>query len=182
MTYQEASKIGSVLDGYIKCTYAMLHDAKGGKLFSLQHADITRQNSAKEDFNKSVSAAADVNTDDTFWIEDFAVVYTDPELEQPKDDRWVAVRLTDKALDVLNKKIRRTGEQVRSGWQQFSKYGVYYVKKCAIEWIPTNADNQKVEIIKDGKITQLNADIQAAKKKLDNAKAILAMASATMII
>lgn len=173
MTYEQANKIGSVVEGYVKCTYAMLYDLKNAKVFSIQHRDSSR-NTAKNEFNATVGAASDLNADEIFYIEDIAVVQTDPTLEQPKDDRFAAVRLTEKGVEILNKKSKRT--------KHFSVDDVFQVKKCAIDWIPVNADNQKLEIVKDGKITQLNAEIQAAEKKYKQAKAILAMASATMII
>lgn len=36
MTYKEALNIGSVAAGAVKCTYTMLYDAQGNKLFSFQ--------------------------------------------------------------------------------------------------------------------------------------------------
>ena len=181
MTYEQANKIGSVVEGYVKCTYAMLYDLKNAKVFSIQHRDSSR-NTAKNEFNATVGAASDLNADEIFYIEDFAVVQTDPTLEQPKDDRFAAVRLTEKGVAILNQKSKRTKKEKYYNVKHFSVDDVFQVKKCAIDWIPTNADNQKVEIVKDGKLISLEHQIEVSKAKLDKAKAILAMASATMII
>lgn len=43
MKYDEAFKIGSEVDGYVKCTYAILHNAEFGKLFSLQREGLIKQ-------------------------------------------------------------------------------------------------------------------------------------------
>lgn len=45
MSYDEAFKVGSKVDGYIKCTFTQIHDAAGNLLFSMQ----------KEGFSKSQS-------------------------------------------------------------------------------------------------------------------------------
>lgn len=61
---------------------------------------------------------------------------------------------------------------------------IFYVKPVAFNWYPTTIDDVQIDAEgEDGTIQiPLTEAIRAAKKKLDNAKAILAMASATMII
>lgn len=178
MTYEQANKIGTVVEGYVKCTYAMLYDLKSARVFSIQHSDSSR-NTARNEFNATVGAASDLNADEIFYIEDFAVVQTDPELEQPKDDRFAAVRLTEKGVEILNQKSKRTKKEKYYNMKLFSVYDVFHVKKCAIDWIPTNVDNAQVTFMNENgeTITNLNADIEVSKKKYENAKAILAAAA-----
>ena len=40
MKYEDAAKIGTKVEGFVRCTYVRLHDIVNGYLFSLQHASI----------------------------------------------------------------------------------------------------------------------------------------------
>lgn len=42
MKYKEAMAIGSVVDGVIKCTWAMVYDAAGNKVYSLQNRNYSK--------------------------------------------------------------------------------------------------------------------------------------------
>ena len=101
MTYQEASKIGKVLDGYIKCTYALLYnESHKGRFFSLQ-ARHTKTNQVYEDFAASLGASD----------EEVAVTYQVPVVQAAAnmiDERnYVPVMLTDYALNLVANKLVR---------------------------------------------------------------------------
>lgn len=225
MTYQEASKIGTVCEGYIRCTYALVCTApsRQARIWSLQKGDMSMVNAAKEDLNASISGRS-------MMMMELPIV-TAKDIQMRKD--WIKVRLTDEALEsiidhcvpekvAVEWKVYFVYAKKKGGDRQYqytttkdpgsvvwgktalgyytaevSKYATnikgvedaekkfgkeFYVQEALIDWVPVNADKIKAEVYKDGRVVELNTAIQAAKKKLDNAKAILAMASVTMII
>lgn len=62
MEYTEALKIGSKVDGYIKCTYAELLGIDSGKLFSLQRSALS-VNVAKEELEQNIGEVDNPNAD-----------------------------------------------------------------------------------------------------------------------
>lgn len=179
MTFEQASKIGTNLDGYVKCTFAELHSPTGGKLFSIQHAAV--ENAARVAFNAAVSAA-NPNVDGTVYLtKDIPVVVATGELSP--DGKWAKCTLTENARTIINNQILK-GWRSRKGRGKepstFSRGEAVYVKTVAIDWIPT--DINAVEIIGNGGVpVRLTDALAAAKKRLDQAKAILA-ATATITI
>lgn len=282
MNYADAFKIGSKCDGYIKCTYAKLHNSDMGAVFSLQRGYFY-QNKARVDFNNAIGASpAEQNTDASGYITvDVPIVKAAEHIEIKKENDFVPVTLTDNAIEVisrlLSQKPRTTkylvykvwivdryeggdknvygdmygGKQHHVGdrelametynpeelksWEQYSrdnsteyyytqggrgkgstkasrwteetqKRGWYaevekqmaknprteelisaiqedrtfYVKACAVDWIPTNAD----AYVRDpnGQMVKLADRLEAARKRLETAKAILATAATLTII
>ena len=179
MTFEQASKIGTNLDGYVKCTFAELHSPTGGKLFSVQHAAV--ENAARMEFNAAVSAA-NPNTDGTVYLtKDIPVVVATGQLSP--DGKWAKCTLTENARTIINNQILK-GWHSRKGRGEkpytFSPGQTVYVKTVAIDWIPT--DINAVAIGSDGTtVLNLTNALAAAKRRLDQAKAILA-ATATITI
>lgn len=100
MTYKQAHIIGEHCDGYIKCTYVMLHSPELGALYSVQKGFL-HSNSAKDEFNQSVSA---VNTDEELFInQDLPLCIS--EGESPHDSRYAIVRLTEAGKNAIIKKM-----------------------------------------------------------------------------
>ena len=291
MNYADAFKIGSKCDGYIKCTYAKLHNTDMGAVFSLQ-AGYFYQNKARVDFNNSIGASpAEQNTDASGYITvDLPIVKAAEHIEINKPNEYVPVKLTQFAIDNITSLLLWDGkvngripekptvtkylvykiwivdryeggnknaygdmyggkqhhvgdrelametynpEELKS-WEQYSRNNsteyyytrggrrgggkasswteeakkrgwyaevekqmvrnprtdelisaiqedrTFYVKACAIDWIPTNAD----AYIKDpnGQMVKLADQLEAARKRMETAKAILATAATLTII
>lgn len=157
MTAQEALKIGKTADGYVKCTYAKLHSLQFAQFgWSLQKSHFW-ENKSKTDFTAAVA-----DPDDTIYTFDYPVV----ELLSISDDGKTAfVKLTDYAKKLIQSKSKTqyTGRLMN---------GEFAVKECAIDWIPTSCSAT----------VDLDEQIAEAKRKLDNAKALLAAAGAIAII
>ncbi len=157
MTYDQAFKIGSSVVGYVKCTYAVVYRdpykrAKGTK-FAFQRGHTESE--------KQWGA------DENIITEELPIVKADYQAA----GEYAPVELTKQAaalIDGLSKYPPMLGDQV-------------YVKKTAIRWVPATIDGVVI-VDENGNEIDLTAQIAAAKKRVDNAKAILAMATATIII
>ena len=147
MTYEEASKIGNQIDGYIKCTYANLYRYKFANFatnfpFSFQ-ARHTKTNQVYKDYE----AYLDQVSGDT---EDLKVTYQVPIVTTAAGlidaDKFVSVWLTDFVLDMVAKarvpRARAILESVTvalqvdkyhddviakqfKGWKCYNKQGTY---------------------------------------------------------
>lgn len=168
MTYDKAFEIGSAATGYVKCTYARLYNAENGVMFSLQHNDII--------------GVTNVNTDAriTFDI-DLPVVEA---VRYVPGERSVPVRLTTAARDLIRTKLRnyKRTDNIQDLLRVVENREVCYVPASAIDWIPDNIENATVINPTTGTEIKLSDRIADAKKKVENAKAILAMAATTIII
>lgn len=242
MTYEQAHKIGTAFDGYIKCTYAELHSTQLARVWSLQKSALV-YSTAKEDLTQAVSAA-----DETYWITDggrvvdFPIVQFEGDPVYSPDGKWIQVYTTDYTRDFIYSKaavklqrlmgnlskandrcedayitlkdlqirydnnrdvwvnsmedieFQKAKKQLEYAQQKYDEYNAYcndladalenpvYVKACAIDWIPTNADKMRLEVENDGRIIELNAAIEAAEQKMKTAKAALIAAAGTALI
>ena len=106
------------------------------------------------------------------------------------DDEYVPVKLTKRAAVIIAAKVRTV--KPKNNW--YSTYKAYqellkgiesgatfYVKKIAIDWIPTDGTNAVI-VDADGKEIKLTDALAAAEKKVARAKAYLAMAGASIIL
>ncbi len=193
MTYNEAYKLGSRIEGYVKCTYAKLFLYEyDGAVFSLQKSNVI-QSTAREDLNNSVSALPqDTNVDGKFTIIDIPVVQAAYKEDIPYENQLVPVKLTKNAAAIIkqlmgNRGISKFGEEPKGGWgyARFRKgiqnNDTFYVKACAIDWIPTDFSNASVTD-EDGNVILLTDALKEAEKKLASAKALLAVAGASTIL
>lgn len=184
MNYADAFKIGSKCDGYIKCTYVQLF-AKGA-IFSLQRGYFY-QNKARVDFNNAIGANSgqvysDIpnNADASGYLTvDVPIVKAAEHIEIQKENDLVPVTLTNEAIQVIAKLVKPKNEKTQD-LANAIKNGKFYVKACAVDWIPTNAD----AYIKDpnGQMVKLADRLEAARKRMETAKAILATAATLTII
>ena len=183
MNYADAFKIGSKCDGYIKCTYVQLF-AKGA-IFSLQRGYFY-QNKARVDFNNSDLAnsigasPAEQNTDASGYLTvDVPIVKAAEHIEIQKENDLVPVTLTNEAIQVIAKLVKRNNAKTQD-LADAIKNGKFYVKACAVDWIPTNADAYVQD--PNGQMVKLADRLEAARKRMETAKAILATAATLTII
>lgn len=97
MTYQEAIKIGSKCEGYIKCTYAEIHSPSLGKVFSFQRKNIFRRSADLQNINATFSVGSN-NPDETFYVIEMPIFKA---IGPANDPKWIKVRLTDEACDYV---------------------------------------------------------------------------------
>lgn len=179
MSYEEAFKIGSVCDGYVKCTYAELYDAvqkelPGGnrifpKLFSLQ--------------KRFASAEHTIGT--TIGLNyEYPIVTADTYVS---DTKYVPVYLTTEAAEYINHVISSSKKRSEKwdGLEGLVQAGdMFNVKACAIDWMPTKMDNIVItEKDKNGNTREVKLDdaLEAARKKMENAKALLLASGGTLL-
>ena len=181
MRYEDALKIGTSVEGYVRCTYAKLHDVKGGFLYALQRGDFYNKSAAHEQASEALGITTDeivkAGTDYVAFVEDMPVVKA---VGAGHDEKHVEVQLTPYCQSRLyaQAKKRKSKDHIA---EILSKNTTFMVKECAIDWFPTNID-AVVVTDKDGKTVTLNVALEKAKKRLDQAKAILAAAGTFAII
>jgi len=227
MSYEEAFKIGSVCDGYVKCTYAELYDAvqkelPGGnrifrKLFSLQKrfAAAERTIGATIFLNYVYPiVTADTYVPDTkyvpVYLTDEAAEYINHVISRGKKRKiWQVVRVFDRNYVPGDHVVNYAGDRVivyeskeepdmskytDDVWSHYKKIqadskwaelvvkagDTFNVKACAIDWMPTKIDNI---VITDpnGKEVKLDDALEAARKKMENAKALLLASGGTLL-
>lgn len=183
MTYEQAFNIGSKIDGYIKCTYAQLFSYEHGALFSLNKPRNV-VSKAREGMGANPNANVDYNVG---FTSDMPVVTA----TQCVDDEYVPVKLTQRAAAIIAAKVSQV--KPKNNWYHTYKAyqellaGIrtgetFYVKKIAIEWIPTDGINATVIDPTTGKEIKLKDALAAAEKKVARAKALLAMAGVSIIL
>ena len=236
MSYEEAFKIGSVCDGYVKCTYAELYDAvqkelPGGnrifrKLFSLQK----RWAAAERTIGATISLnyAYPIVTADTYvpdtkyvpvYLTDEAAEYINHVISRGKKREeikiWQVVRVYDRNYAPGDHVVNYAGDRVIvyegkeepdmskytddglshyekiqavskwDGLEGLVKAGeMFNVKACAIDWMPTKIDNVFItETDKNGNTREVRLDdaLEAARKKMENAKALLLASGGTLL-
>lgn len=89
MKYNEAFKIGSKADGFVKCTYAQLANYSHGVVWSLQKAHYEQKNT-----DAQVQIAFDV-----------PVVKADTFVPDATEKDWIPVKLTTAAIEIMYKRI-----------------------------------------------------------------------------
>ena len=175
MRYEDALKIGTSVEGYVRCTYAKLHDVKGGFLYALQHNDFDNKSAAHEQASQALGVTTDeivkTGTDYVAFVEDIPVVKA---VGAGHDAKHVEVQLTPYCQSRLyaQAKKRKSKDHIE---ELLSKNTTFMVKEVAIDWFPTNIDGAFIED-KDGNLITIDVALEKAKKRLDQAKAILAAA------
>ena len=122
MRYEDAIKIGSAVEGYVRCTYVRLNDVKNGYLYSLQHHDAYKVSDAhieaSEYFdgqaNYGGGAASDQVQQDIINTADYSAFVKDVPVVKAIgwDYSWgkqkhVECKLTDYARDVIYEQVKR---------------------------------------------------------------------------
>ena len=236
MSYEEAFKIGSVCDGYVKCTYAELYDAvqkelPGGnrifrKLFSLQKRFAAAERTIGATI--SLNYAYPIVTTDTYipdakyvpvYLTDEAAEYINKVISRGKKREeikiWQVVRVYDRNYAPGDHVVNYAGDRVvvydgteepdmskytDDGFSHYEKIqavskwdgleglikagDAFNVKACAIDWMPTKIDNVVItETDKNGNTREVRLDdaLEAARKKMENAKALLLASGGTLL-
>ena len=240
MSYEEAFKIGSVCDGYVKCTYAELYDSvqkelPGGnrifrKLFSLQK----RWAAAERTIGATISLnyAYPIVTADTYvpdakyvpvYLTDEATEYINHVISRSKRlseilgriKIWQVVRVYDRNYVPGDHVVNYAGDRVivyegkeepdmskytDDVWSHYEKIQavskwdgleglikageMFNVKACAIDWMPTKIDNIVItETDKNVNTREVKLEdaLEAARKKMENAKALLLASGGTLL-
>ena len=195
MTYEQARKTGNELDGYIKCTFAIIYykqgSATGDRFFSLQQQYKNRAAKAVGAYTPNVDASARLIWD----IPVFKVVDPKDGIKTYYDLEkhwWIPVTLTPKIFDFIFGTKDKPGalKRNREYWSNYDngltagidKDTVFYVREDAVEWIPTNIENVSV-LDANGNEVKLDVAIQQAEKAIEEKKKMLIAAGvATLII
>lgn len=121
MRYEDAIKIGSSVEGYVRCTYVRLNDPVNGYMYSLQHHDaykVTDAHLGAEEFfdgekNYRGGAASDevqqniINTADySVFVEDIPVVKAVGRFAAWGKTKMIECQLTEYAKDMIYRKIK----------------------------------------------------------------------------
>lgn len=183
MTLQQALHIGTTVDGYVKCTYAMLYDAvKGNKLFSVNRFNI---NKARIDYEKQLGEVDVYEADNKVYLHDIPILSVYAEDVADPEARFIKATLDDTAVRYINDKIMG-GYRARhphGDWKtkvfQFEKGDQVLVKNVAIDWVPANMDNMDI-VDENGQ--PLEVQLRASEEKLRKAKALLIAAAGTAVI
>ena len=186
MTLQQALHIGTAVDGYVKCTYAMLYDAvKGNKLFSVNRFNINR---ARIDYEKQLGEVDVYNADNTVYLHDIPILSVYAEDVADPEARFIKATLDDVAVQYINHKIaggyigRHPKKYKKDGLKgvfQFKVGDQVLVKNVAIDWVPANMDNMDI-VDENGQ--PLEVQLRASEEKLRKAKALLIAAAGTAVI
>lgn len=121
MRYEDAVKIGSAVEGYVRCTYVRMNDSKEGYIYSLQHHDaykVTEAHLGAEDYFEGErnygggSASEEVqetviehNADYSVFTEDIPVVKAVAPFAAWGKTKMIECKLTDYARDLIKKRI-----------------------------------------------------------------------------
>ena len=164
MNYKEAFKIGSVCDGYVKCTYAELYGEDGLKLFSLQHRNSV-------DWRTSAEEKIDIEIE-------FPVVtaeYTDPV------DGKIPCRLTDEAAKYIAASLKEQYKGTARLLSRVQSGALFYVKPVALDWKPTDIKEVWITDPKTGKQVRLEDALEDARKRMEDAKKLLIASPGTLL-
>ena len=172
MTYAQAIQTGSVLDGYVKCTFAIIWrkptDDRRERFFSFQQVlknnHITGVGEYLPTTDKNILVYWDYPLFQAVKLRDAA---------DPKNNHFVPVVLTEWGYKELVSHIKRSKSDIKPD-------DVWYVKDYAIDWMPTNIDN--ATIIVDGKKINLKDALAQAEADIEKKKKLLIAAGAATLI
>lgn len=204
MYYKEAFAIGSVIEGTIKCTFAEVYDSAGQKLFSFQNKNFSRDIIAPDTSNRYDRHDEGSVKNDNFylnlaWTSErvFEAVVT---ADQYMYDYKVPVQLNSNATALIQKTLELRIEKYNAFLEKYD--GQYdsltprmksvvdaqrsymmetqrkldllmgnglYVKPKAFDWHPLNTRT-------------IDSEYNEAKRKYEQAKTIMAVSAASIII
>ena len=106
MTYEKSFKIGSNVEGYIKCSFTTIHAENGDKLFTLNRKGFGRriQSQGEADLYLIQTNGVGDAPNTSFDIEvDYPLLHADYEI---KGNELVPVRLTQEAARFIQSKLQ----------------------------------------------------------------------------
>lgn len=204
MWYRDALKIGRA-EGTIQCTYAAIYDANGKMLFALYRENAQKLAERFGAYGKQSTNDKIIVDTGTFSAEGIIAWEYDKRLQSGEyadtgyivfdlplviadkhsDERLVPVRLDYNAIAYIRRTLasarKKPDGSYNERWmrlaESLSDTATYYVKPAAFDWQPIDVSHMN-----NGHNPEWVTRKQIAKDRLDRAKAILAVASATMII
>lgn len=122
MRYEDAAKIGSAVEGYVRCTYVRMNDSEEGYIYSLQHHDaykVTEAHLGVEEFfegtqNYGGGAASDevkesvieAGADYNVFVEDIPVVKAVAPFAAWGKTKMIECKLTEYTRDMIYRRIK----------------------------------------------------------------------------
>lgn len=176
MTYAQAKSIGSNLEGYVKCTYAIIWtkpvDEKENRFFAFQQY---RRNPYVQYADDGVGYQP-IDNDYIIGTQFSFPLFEEAGEPDPANPNFIPIKLTKWAYNVLVKAVRHPSHKAGINIDT-----IWYVKDCAVAWMPTNIKNATVvvngkEILLKDALAQAEADIEKKKKLL------IAAGAATLIL
>ena len=176
MTYAQAIAIGSNLEGFVKCTYALIwtkptyttHDDPGYvRYFSFQQHNRNR-------YVTGVGYQA-LEDDLTFHVFESYPLFELAGTPDPKNPQFIPVRLTQWGYNELIHCVRRPEHKVG-----ILPDTIWYVEDKAVDWMPTDIKNATVVV--DGKEIRLDDAIAQAEAEIEKKKKLLIAAGAATLI
>lgn len=152
MRYEDAAKIGSSVEGYVRCTYVRMNDSKEGYIYSLQHHDackVTDAHLGAEEFfdgekNYGGGAASDqvqqdiINTADySVFVEDIPVVEAVAPFAAWGKTKMIECKLTAYAKDMIYRKIE----------SDYRRQKKYFVEKVWIKDVTVETKNAQGNVV-----------------------------------
>lgn len=171
MTYEQAIHIGSNLEGYVKCTYAIIwtkpEDGKENHFFSFQQH-------RKNQYVTGVGYQ-EINSDYIVNVFESYPLFELAGTPDPENSQFIPVRLTTWGYDELVSCVRRP--EHKAG---ISQDMIWYVEDKAVDWMPTDIENATV--IVDGKEILLKDALAQAEEDIEKKKKLLIAAGAATLI
>lgn len=122
MTFEQASKIGTAMDGYVKCTYAEIHSPSAGKLFSIKRSECT---GIRGEVNEVV---ADVDGEAAI-VFDIPIVHTDMDMPFSPDGKWISCAMNLYAVDII---MAMVGKKQHALEKHYERLAAVYRKRAEI--------------------------------------------------
>ena len=177
MTYAQAKSLGSNLEGYVKCTYAIIWtkpvDEKENHYFSFQQHRKNTYVTYSEDGSIGYQ---EIDTDYIMHVFESYPLFEVAGEPDPENPNFIPIKLTKWAYNELVTSVRHPKHKAGINTDT-----IWYVKDCAVAWMPTNIENATVvvngkEILLKDALAQAEADIEKKKKLL------IAAGAATLIL
>lgn len=173
MTLQEAFKIGTRAEGYVKCTFVEIIQPDTAVKFAIQRT-FGEESQARKDFEEKIGSTAYGDSPVVLTIDLPIVKCEDPSEIIVAGKPYVQCKLTDEARAFMYKCIKhKTNARRRELQEVLDQDGAVWVKPIAVDWTPTDIKNIVVED-ENGKQISLTDARQKAYNELQAAKALLA--------
>lgn len=149
MRYEDAAKIGSSVEGYVRCTYVRMNDSKEGYIYSLQHRYACKVTDAHIEASEyfdgqyenttNPTAPQDViNTADyTAFVEDIPVVKAVGRFAAWGKTKMIECKLTAYAKDMIYRKIE----------SDYRRQKKYFVEKVWIKDVTVETKNAQGNVV-----------------------------------
>lgn len=180
MLFREALRIGSKAEGIIKCTFATIYDKNGKGLFSLQRTKALRLIDTTDNTWTQVNDGV-FFVDNQRKLQEAHYAGTETELHggitidfplvtisEVSNERLIPARLTAEAVELIMKACENV-KTAKAKYIELSRIieerDLVYVKPLAFDWYPIAVSDK----------------LEEARKKMENAKALLLASGGTLL-